>query len=235
MATNRIVRIGVKANLNKQTALSFPYLTKSSGAKKVSHLFLIHHQLLQKIPNGCHRLTRCPKRGSLLYLKFLSSHSSPAHTCRTTGEKGKAKVRHLSLEGPTHYWLPDQPAVSLRALHSARLSRVSAPLCSAVPSLRRLGPSTGGRRHLVMTPTDREADDYSEDLLNSTQTINIICPLSTVDFAFVFKILTNEWSDDTNRQRSSKMFPDCWSIVVSSWCHLAIPIDREADHSADLV
>ena len=79
------------------------------------------------------------------------------------------------------------------ALDSARLSsRVSAPLCSAVPSLRRLGPSTGGRRHLVMTPTDREADDYSEDLLNSTQTINIICPLSTVDFAFVFKILTNE-------------------------------------------
>ena len=42
MATNRIVRIGVKANLNKQTALSFPYLTKSSGAKRVSHLFLIH-------------------------------------------------------------------------------------------------------------------------------------------------------------------------------------------------
>ena len=174
MATSPIVRIGVKANLNKQTALSFPYLTKSSGAKKVSHLFLIH-QLLQKIPNGCHRLSRCPKRGKLLYLKYLSSHSSPAHTCRTTAEKGNAKVRHLSLEGPTHYWLPDQPAVSLRALHSARLSRVSAPLCSAVPSLRRLGPSTGGRRHLVMTPTDREADYYSEDLLNNTQTINIIC------------------------------------------------------------
>ena len=102
MATNRIVRIGVKANLNKQTALSFPYLTKSSGAKKVSHLFLIH-QLLQKIPNGCHRLSRCPKKGRLLYLKYLSSHSSTAHTCRTTAEKGNAKVRHLSLEGPTHY------------------------------------------------------------------------------------------------------------------------------------
>ena len=45
----------------------------------------------------------------------------------------------------------------------------------------------------------------------------------------------HECSDETNRQRSSKMFPDCWSIVVSSWCHLVIPIDREADHSADLV
>ena len=41
--------------------------------------------------------------------------------------------------------------------------------------------------HLVLTLTDREADDYSEDLLNSTQTINIICPLSTVDFVLILK------------------------------------------------
>ena len=58
MATNRIVRIGVKANLNKQTALSFPYLTKSSGAKKESLTsFLSTTSCCRRFPIG---VTDCP-------------------------------------------------------------------------------------------------------------------------------------------------------------------------------
>ena len=58
MATNRIVRIGVKANLNKQTALSFPYLTKSSGAKKESLTsFLSTTSCCRRFPMG---VTDCP-------------------------------------------------------------------------------------------------------------------------------------------------------------------------------
>ena len=73
-----------------------------------------------------------------------------------------------------------------------QLGSVEYLLRSALLSLPCAGaPSTGCRRHLVMTPTDREADDYYEDLLNSTQTINIICPLSTVDFVLILKSSTS--------------------------------------------
>ena len=122
-----------------------------------------------------------------------------------------------------------------------QLGSVEYLLRSALLSLPCAGaPSTGRRRHLVMTPTDREADDYSEDLLNSTQTINIICPLSTVDFVLILKS-SKSWAMSVVMTQTDREAVECFLIVEALWFLLGAilwydTIDREADdHPADLV
>ena len=73
-----------------------------------------------------------------------------AHTCpqMSGGEIG----RHLSVEGSAHYW-GSPPACLLRSAAAAAAAALLS-LCAAVDD-----GSADRRRHLVMTPTDREADD----------------------------------------------------------------------------
>ena len=96
MATNRIVRIGVKANLNKQTALSFPYLTKSSGAKKslsplsypppaVAEDFQWVSQIVQVSKERQAALSQVSQQS-----QFSSSHMS--HNCREREGEGAAPL-----------------------------------------------------------------------------------------------------------------------------------------------
>ena len=171
MATNPIVRIGVKANLNKQTAF---LISQSRAEQKKSLTSFLSTNCCRRLPMG---VTDCPgvQRKASCSISSISAVTvlQLTHVAQLQ-RKGTRRcgTSPSRVRRTTDCWISRLSRLAL----CTQLGSVEYLLSSALLSLPCAGaPSTGRRRHLVMTPTDREADYYSEDLLNNTQTINIIC------------------------------------------------------------